>query len=545
MPRALPLTLLTLAASVAGWYCAGLGQTSGHTGALNSLNRAASSARSGTLAGEAAPLDRFLELNSRVDTDYRVSLSVSERDLALFAAMRELRNEDFAAAIGALLPGADHETQDTIDALAAMWAERDPVACRDWVMRLANVGDRQMFIENVGPVLARLDPAGFLSWFSGLSNYERQALGSRMIGALATAAKADPVQGLKLVLEQGTFAKNLSAVGDVFTALAERDPSTAAARAAELQGGPALTGAVESVLRVWAARDATAARAWISGLDDAVLASHATAAFAEGLADRDPQSAAELVGALPDTLNYQNTLRHIVTTWGAKDSTAALAWIETLPETSDRGNLFAAMIEQRVQKDPQDALETMLAHPALLQQGASFSVAQAIGLLAATEDPSPWLQRLSKLPDDTQTFAVDSAMRTWAGRDLAAASTWAARQPAGSDTQTQAYGVLGRVSAEKDPDQFKTWVSAQPAGAARDAAIFSGTSQLARGVEGAERVAVFEYATRSLDREKSHQWLQVQTISYDRDPELDRWLEATPLLTSTDKASLRERQANR
>ena len=366
-----------------------------------------------------------------------------------------------------------------------------------------------------------------------------------MVYALADAgAKTDPEQGVRFVLEQGSLGQNLEGLGRLFTALAKSDPAAAAKQAAELPGGEALTSALNGVMRTWAQSDAAAARAWIGKLDDAMLAAHATASFAEGLAERDPRAAAAMVGALPDTQNCQETLREIVKMWSGKDTPAALAWIESLPSAEDRSSLAAAALATNLDEKPEEALNQMFAHPKLLGMESGFAMAQALGNLAKSSSPEPWLRRLGELPEEVRPSVVASGLQTWASRDLGAARTWAASQTAEPMRQS-AYAALGRVAAKKDETEFKTWIGSQPAGDARDVALLSGTAELVRHASGAQRVALFDLAASASNREYGRSWIRQFASVENAGPELTRWLDATPLLTAQDKAVLRKEQSVR
>lgn len=248
-------------------------------------------------------------------------------------------------------------------------------------------------------------------------------------------ASADSARALRVAREFDLRGDG-TARALVLAAMAERDPSGAAALVSAGSGLAMDTGAAlaaSGVAAAWARQDAAGAQAWVRTLPEG-LGSEAWSAVAAVLASSDPAAAAAFAMEMPAGASRAHGAARVAEIWARAAPSEALTWASSLEKT-----------------------EKFTAVPAALTALAESDPAAAAG----------WLVR--QPPGDHLPQNTAALMGTWARSEPAAAARWVAGLPAGP-VQTESMQHLLYAWTASAPEQASEWLHHQPESPGRDEA---------------------------------------------------------------------------
>lgn len=170
-----------------------------------------------------------------------------------------------------------------------------------------------------------------------------------------------------------------------------------------------------------------------------------TEALLARFADLDPAAAtAWLVGSYRVNDLQDGWVKVTLGAWVTRDREAALAWARGLPGGGLRSTMVSDLIDRLTVLDPAAAIRQVK------ELRADFSKLAAIYQTLAEKDVPGTLETVLKLPPNDASVALGGVMTSWAGRDPAAATAWAAALPLGP-LRTSALGAALAVWKDRDP----------------------------------------------------------------------------------------------
>ncbi len=137
------------------------------------------------------------------------------------------------------------------ESLLSEWAEIDPAAAMDYAGKIASKGERESAMVAVLQGWGSINPEAAETWLKQMPKGNlRERLTSSLVPLLALK---NPAGALELARGLGQRYTRAFAYGAVFGAMAEADPSGAAAKAMQLPAGNDRSQALQSVLQSWTA----------------------------------------------------------------------------------------------------------------------------------------------------------------------------------------------------------------------------------------------------------------------------------------------------
>jgi hypothetical protein len=325
---------------------------------------------------------------------------------------------------------------------------------------------------------------------------DRGAAVSRISQSLAAHRPADFFRLLPQLSEVEGRETNyfLKQAAASFAALDPAAAMDALAKVTEAQRLGMLAGLAEG----WARREPVAAMAWARGLETASERALSLHAIAHQLILSDPQKAAELcregsVQSEPSASTAQSSLslrlQDIAMKLAARDPMEAVSWLrEHFPEQAKSG-LGALLAAQDLPQNAAAVVERLTQVPDLLfTDGVPSSwlsqwngipddipagldkatqiddasvrsgvMAALLGFQARTE-PEAAIRAMGShsLEGTSAAYVLETALRSWAGTDLTAASAWLAAQPTGKERDAAIRG-FNEVARVAEPDSALQW----------------------------------------------------------------------------------------
>lgn len=401
-------------------------------------------------------------------------------------------------------------------AILSEWARVAPAPALAYAEARPTNSDRRSALFAVLGGWADVDPAGALEWADRQS--DRQFTDIIRTTAFAALAHSDVDSAFEKYQSQSPQLQE-QFVYSLFTALAEKSPEAAAARATALPPGSARSTAVQIVADRWSTSDPSAALAW--------------------------------AGALPADSSKTALLANIFGNWGRLDSSAATTSLEQMPPGIVRDSLLSGVILTLVEDDPTEAVRVATLIENEQEQGAAFqNIASAWGSsdpdavmewARSQSDPaardSIWSGIVSAMAESDPSAAArlatnisDAAARhqalsnvgfNWARFDPDGAVAWAAALPDPAD-RTETVGNVMSVWTQYDPTAALQWFTAEPVSANRDSMI----EQFIYSVGATDsRVALDLAMTMSQPEQRSAQVSQLASdwLRHDQ-PSAEQWL---------------------
>lgn len=414
--------------------------------------------------------------------------------------------------------------------LAAIAAQRDPLAGLEFGESIADSSLRSTFQSALLNAWAEVDPASVFEW---LGAADHSVPSSAVVGALPALANEDPERLLAMV-DLLPFSVRRLAQGAVMTVSAERDPVAAIAMLESMPAGrarepllqtiaqnygrqnpgqaldwarsltPASPLAVQAVLQGIAAVDADRAiEAFIAELDrPGAGAPAAPNAAALRMMSTLVSSGAD-VGRLAARLlesndgNTRSLLSTTLSSWASRDIDAALYWtlanashldasavrgiarqfgymnfdlavstLSRLPPAAREG-WFQALVDQKLATGTEAALTFINAYP------SEPGFGEALGYVAqrmARSDPARAASILTESGNSQAMRRSRMVASEWARRDPGAAARWALEGIADVEAQTTALNAVASAWAQSDTVAAERWLFTLESGIRRDAA---------------------------------------------------------------------------
>ena len=401
----------------------------------------------------------LLELGAAKDSSYYLKRALMDRWVALdpeagFAFVRTAPSPPFHAP----------DRNSLVWEYLGRWSLRDPDTAVSQMMTLPEQRDRSVAVSRICQSLSAQRPGDFFRLLPMLSKEEVRETNSFLKQAAASYAMLDPAAAVLALMDVGGEQRRGMLAG--------------------IGGG-------------WAQRDRPAALVWARGLEVESERSLSLLAIANHLILSDPRSAAEIYregamesdpNATADHPDLGLRLQDIATKLAARDPMAAVSWLkEYFPEEmKSLGKMLAAKdmpqdavaaVDRMAQVpdlmfengrpsfwlshwngDP-DNISAGLAKAAQIQDASVRSAVQAalLGMQARTE-PEAAIRAMGShsLGENSASFVLKEALRSWAGTDLTAASAWLTEQPSGKVRDGAIQG-FNEVAAVAEPDSALQW----------------------------------------------------------------------------------------
>lgn len=276
--------------------------------------------------------------------------------------------------------------------IAERWADKDPVAAREWAVALPESRGRREALREIVTASMRDAPtstAKFVERFSG--------------------------DTAKVLIET------------VASEWVKHDPAATMDWINTLPSGANKETAIASMAGRWSREDLDAAIDWVKGLENRDMRDNAISGMISGLAMTSVESAASLVSNLPPGSEQEKHAAKVVGSWAASDPESAAAWVTQFPEGEARAKGMANLVSVWTETD-------MVASSRFLEQlPDSASRNRAIeAFVRATDSSHPELAAswVSQLPPGAgTTYKIERVAANWLRSDPAAAKAWLSRTP--------------------------------------------------------------------------------------------------------------------
>jgi hypothetical protein len=557
------LTVASFACLLIGWFASRAVHASFATAPVTVSQKASTGTPAPVSTPEAVPRSTS-SLTERVDQINQRLTGVgsgTETALAAFALAETLQSDEYPAAIATVASSTNLRGSQAL--LFGYWVERDLEKALAWYESL-DPARKSTFSSSLLDTWSAMDPGAALTWLEKQPEAARKSMLrtsqqnlARRVGPIEpdrVLALLMPIAGdsgmIDRTPESGVYSSpmggNQSGVYIFFSALAEKAPENAAARALQFPSGTHRTSAAIAVAKAWANSNPTAAKKWAEKIDDAALSAQVVPACAMGLAEKDPRQAAEWLGAMPATLPNREAMKEILDTWGQKDTGGALAWLDSLPPDSGAEELTAAVFKTLNRQDPVKALDVIKQR---LDEGKPLG-----------EDFAGWVGIAyvdAKGPREALRFAESSLQHpnSWASecafRSLVhAAATqipkeaaeWALQQPS-SSRRSAALDAAGESLVRENEENGYHWINSLPRDVNSDEARISIADQFFRKDPKKGESLLVAVTDKKTAEEKLFNCAYWGLMG-GKSPDVEQWLEQTNALSAEKKAEVLRAVAN-
>ncbi len=323
----------------------------------------------------------------------------------------------------------------------------DPKIAAQYIDKLEDPALRNEAINLAASGLAKTDPAQALAWLGQVATgdaYQKDAaaLFKTLIGpAVRTTRMPDgslipfgsdaqgqqnPEAAVALLAKVNDPAVRATAIGVMADGWSRLDPAQAMKWVASLPAtdGPALDGALHTVLSNWAANDAAAALAYVEAINNPAAFQSAAPDLAAAVSQTNPDAAMNFVQSLPPGAARDRALNNVLTAVSAEDFSTAWGLAAALPAGTSRDAAMVTLVSVQAGRDP----------------------AQAVGLLDQ-------VATLAERDNATRALA-----KAWVIQDPQAASLWMQALPPGSQRNTAVVELIP-VVLNKDPASALNWAN--------------------------------------------------------------------------------------
>jgi hypothetical protein len=514
-------------------------------------------------APESAPRNTS-SLTERVDRANQQLANVgsgTETAMAAFALAETLQSDEFPAAIATVASSAN--LRGSQSSLFGYWVERDLEKALAWYESLDST-KKSTFSTSLLDTWSAMDPSAALAWLEKQPEAARKSMLrtgqynlARRVGPIEpdrVLALLMPVAGDSGMIgrtpEYGVYSSpiggNQSGVYIFFSALAEKAPENAAARALKFPSGTHRTSAAIAVAKAWADQNPAAAKMWAEKIDDAALSAQVIPACAMGLAEKDPKQAAEWLGTMPGTRPNREAMKEILDTWGQKDMGAALSWLDSLPPESGAEELTGAVFKTLNRQDPVKALDVMKRR---LDEGKplgddftgwiGIAYVDAKGPKEALRFAESSLQHPESLESERAFRSLVYAAATQIPKETA---EWALQQ-AGGSRRSAALTSAGESLVKENEEGGYRWINSLPRDADSDEARIAVADQFFRKDPEKGASLLTAVTNQETAQEKLFNCAYWGLVG-NKAQEVEEWLERTNALSAEKKAEVRRAVAN-
>ena len=376
----------------------------------------------------------------------------------LIIATADLSAEEIPAALALAANGGGQREEKEILRLGIMarWAELDAPAAAAYAAGQLTAGrniDSETFKLVVGEWGVR-DPAGAADFVAALGDEQR---GYALAGLLAGVAASQPETALALLGRFPEAAKQGESYKVIFGAWSERDPRSAAGRAAALPAGEFRESALDGIAERWSQRDPRSAYAWATQLGDAAERETARKTTLRTWAQSDPQGAANQALGLGDATVLRGVADYIARELVQRDLPAAQRFAAGLADNDARATAQQAVAFKLGEKNAAEAT----AYAAQMPEGAARqSVLYGLCATWFLRDPVATAQWLGTLPaSGSRDFAVSAYVERAVEVDPESALAWAASMT-GTEKRTESLGNAYAAWQKKAPQAAQAWLDA-------------------------------------------------------------------------------------
>lgn len=225
-----------------------------------------------------------------------------------------------------------HDRSAAMGVIGRTWGTSDPEGALEYAKSIPSAQARLELAEMVLRSWAMSDPEGATDHMASVDEpIERARLGK---GIAAGLANSDPQAALAFAQANLHSSTRAEAIGDIVSAVAERDVSTAAELVANMDPGRAMNHAVSELLSEWANTDPSKNGdmfTWLGNLTDVDARDRAVESL-EWRLFGDVGGLINFVAGEHGHLATENMLRRAVFQRTRQDPESAVAWAEALPK---------------------------------------------------------------------------------------------------------------------------------------------------------------------------------------------------------------------
>jgi hypothetical protein len=345
-----------------------------------------------------------------------------------------LKNSDLPAIAAEMCAASSPQGRESgLHLVLSTYAESDPQGAWNLARGIASPAMRQAAIMAVVTTIAQSDPTRALGLADSLA--EPQIKRQIRQTAVASLARSDPQRALALANDSAAAGDSDYSLSMIFSQWARKDPESAKAALAKLEGRRAEQARTALVASL-AQQDPQAAWAFASSLPSsgANFFGDPRMQAIQSWAQTDPQSAIKAALTISQSGLRSAALATAVSAWAGSDFPAALKYAVGVDDPAARGQIL-----QNLSRNPN---------------------ANRRELLDAVLDHVP--------PGDHFQQAVSGVLASWAGENPAEAAAAAMELPAGRAFSS----VAGQIAAQwmnsaPDKQVVFDWVKNLPEGEAR------------------------------------------------------------------------------
>ena len=358
-------------------------------------------------------------------------------------AIRAKANVDPMAALEDALLLESGMLNTALESIAQIWAQRDVAEA---LRRADVIGDdrmRAVFQSALFTHWGRNEPEAMLAYIVDLDPETQQ---QALFGAgLQELARADPARVLELA-ERLPRQLAMMAQQIAMQRMAYEDPAIALAYADRLPLGRERQQLMAMIATGYAAKSPDAALAWAQGLQPAQPG--VMAAVLGGLAQEDPERALDLALAMRSTQEQMQALQSIAMN-GAMRSGSRIESIADRLLTAATPDIREGMLQRLTMmwssRDPEGALDWMLANSENIPPGSFMQVAQRFGQM----NPAAAAAYTGRIPNAARSAWISSVAQGYAQMDPQGAVSWIA-QFQGEPGYASAVAAIAQQSAQYD-----------------------------------------------------------------------------------------------
>ncbi len=451
-----------------------------------------------------------------------------------------LSSSDLRLAAQAALQLPVDERSEVLEAVYAIWAERDPAAACGHAMLLKGE-DESNLLQITLRTWMGVDPAAVRGWLSALPPdfWLHYRTHSAAMQAALGVAKDDPGAVAPLVLELcENFHLQPVDLAEFFRLWAARDLGQAASEALTIKkGGSLRSQAVRAVAELWAGQDPSGALHWLAGVQDEETRAMGEAGVLGIWVNHDPGAAAAFAARMTDERARNSANAEIAIAILDKDPLTAAALAQSVPLTHMTGRFFYF---QWAMRDGAAAIGALAGRVASADPATRRDVenhlSDAFSQWMAVS-PASAAAFATEQPEAVRDLLVEQAAETWLKKDRPAAIAWGMALPEGP-LRDSALRSLAARWAMQSTNEAAEWVRSFPTGAARDAAI----AGFARTSIRSDPEGTLSWVRSISDPQSSAEALAQAWLAWGKGmeyrPESLRWLETVEGLTPLERASL-------
>lgn len=281
------------------------------------------------------------------------------------------------------------------------------------------------------------------------------------------AAEANQKTALELAASMSSEADRASFMRGVMEAMAERDPSAAAAFAqTHFSPGAQQAESMRIALGAWGTTSPRDAYAWAEANLSGPVKEEAINALVQSWAGKSPDTAARWFVETGST--SPALLTSLAGAWATKSPREAAQWVETLPNKGNQEVGRVAVAREWASQNPAEAADHYAAVVSAplkdkTDTPSGLNLATVLADIWGTSNPAAaakWITQLPAGPGREQAAATLATV--WAASDMPAAVQWSASL---TDPVIRAAAVdhIATTWGAIEPDKAIAWLDTQPA----------------------------------------------------------------------------------